>query len=169
MRRCVGVEHVGHLRLCGSSLWFQRVSGVQESSSALRISHTFGSLHRLQELFRELLHLLRGRLVRLAGSFSLIEVLYRAHSLPPFGWMVQPSEHISIDWLKGGNVAKCVIWASVMPKSRYFSCGSERHVEYVVHTPFARFAHCVAFSLLLQLGLPSANETWRQITPEIQV
>src|SRR5215472_9136655 len=110
MRRCVGVEHVGHLRLCGSSLWFQRVSGVQESSSALRISHTFiGSLHRLQELFCELLHLLHGRLVRLAGAFSLIVVLYRAHSLPPLGWMVQPSERISVDWLEGGNVAKCVI------------------------------------------------------------
>ena len=137
-----------------------------ESSSALRVSHTLGSLHRLQELFRELLHLLHGRL---AGSFSLIVVLYRAHSLPPFGWMVQPSERISIDWLEGGNLAICLfLESSVMPKSSYFSCGSERYVENVVHTPFAGFAHCVALSLLLQRDLPSANETWRQFTPEIQ-
>src|SRR5215472_8270614 len=112
--------------------------------------------------------------VRLAGFFSLIVVLYRAHSLPPFGWMVQPSERISIDWLKGGNFAICLFFpffpeASVMSKTGYLSSCNERHVEHIVHTLFAGLAHCVAFSLLLQRGLPSANETWRQITPEIQV
>src|SRR5262245_31236019 len=87
----------------GAPFGSRRVSGVQESSSALRFFPRVVSLQRLQELFRKLLHVLHGRL---AGFFSLIVVLYRAHSLPPFGWMVQSSERISIDWLEGGNFGR---------------------------------------------------------------
>ena len=60
-------------------------------------------------------------------------------------------------------------WASVMSKSGYLCSCIERHIEDVVHPPFAEFARCVVFSLLQQRRLPSRKETWRQIAPKIQV
>src|SRR5215470_2742346 len=83
--------------------------------------------------------------------------------------MVQSSEGISIDWFEGSNLAICVFPAcSVMPISCYLGSYIERHAEHIVDTPIAGFATRVALTLLLQRGFPDANETWRQITPEIQ-
>src|SRR5262245_7456128 len=95
---------------------------------------------------------------------AVLSVFGRTHELPPFRWIAQAFERISVDWLKGGNVSKCVrCFATGMPKSGYLSGCIKRHVEQVVHTQFAGLAARIVLSLLLQRGIPDAEETRRQI------
>src|SRR4051812_23789645 len=102
----------------------------------------------------------------MASSF----VLDGAYSLPPPGRLAQFCQDITLGRHKALQISEevtlnCAVVA--VPSDR--GCRVKRHIEEIVHAPFAGFTACVFGLLLVHCDAAKVSECRRQISVNLQM
>src|SRR5882757_7151571 len=102
----------------------------------------------------------------MASSF----VLHGVYSLPPSGRLAQSCQNIPLGWHKALQISEEVILnCAVVAVPSHRGCRVKRHIEEIVHAPFAGFTACVFGWLLVHCGAAKVSECRRQISANLQM
>src|SRR5258705_9642428 len=100
----------------------------------------------------------------MASSF----VLHGVYSLPPSGRLAQSCQNIPLGWHKALQISEEVtLNCAVVAVPSHRGCRVKRHIEEIVHAPFAGFTACVFGSLLFPFGAAKISQSRKQISPDL--